>query len=221
MDNDCIKVAVMSKKSGGKSTLSLNLAVAAAKNGMIPIIIDVDQQANLAKWRARRENDDIAVVAAPQSLIKSTIKTACENGANFIIVDCPGHNDSAAVEAARETDLALIPVKPQIFHLETLPAMRDVVRIAGDKPTWVVINEINPVAHVHAEKLKKIISENYSFSVCPTHLSRLEIFATSADMGLSVIEQEPKGRAAKEVKNIFKFICKEANEIYSLGKEAA
>ncbi len=213
MSNSIIKIAIIAQKGGGgKSTISLNLAVAAAESGMTPVVIDIDQQANSAKWRGRRKLENVVVVAAPQSLIRETIKTACDNGADFIIVDCPGHNDGAAIEAARETDITLIPVKPQMFHLETLPAMRDLVRIAGDKPAWVIVNELHPAARTQAEQLKNIIADTYPFPVCPVHLSRLDVFANSADAGLSVLEQEPEGKAAEEIRRVYKFVCQQVEK---------
>jgi chromosome partitioning protein len=216
MSDDLIKVAVIAQKGGGgKTTLSLNLAVAAAEAGRTVVVIDIDQQANSAKWRRRRKLENVAVVSAPQSLIKETIKTAYDNGADFIILDCPGHNDGAATEAARAADITLIPVKPQMFHLETLPAMRDLVRIAGDNPAWVIINELHPAARTQAEQLKNIIADTYPFPVCPVHLSRLDVFANSADAGLSVLEQEPEGKAAEEIRRVYKFVCQKVEKLES------
>jgi Mrp family chromosome partitioning ATPase len=83
------------KGGGGKTTIAINLAVAAARQKLAAVIIDLDQQTNSTKWRARRRSDNVAVVAAPASRIKATIETAVTHGAQFIVIDSLGHNDNS------------------------------------------------------------------------------------------------------------------------------
>ena len=64
------------KGGGGKTTIAINLAVTAARQKLTPVIIDLDQQTNSAKWRDRRKPDNVAVVATPAGRIKATIETA-------------------------------------------------------------------------------------------------------------------------------------------------
>lgn len=200
------------KGGGGKTTLSTNLAVAAAAKKLSPVIIDVDQQTNSAKWRDRRKSENVAVVAAPPTRIKATYDVAINNGADIIIIDSPGHNDSAAIETVRVSDIVLLPVEAQMFHFDTLPAMRDLIRIGGDKPTFLVVNKLHPSASTQAEKLKKIIFETYGIPVCPVHFSRYDVYATAADIGSSPLEQEPDSRAAEEIKQIYKFVCEQVKK---------
>lgn len=199
------------KGGGGKTTIATNLAVAAAKHKLTTVIIDVDQQTNSAKWCDRRKAGNVAVVAAPPARIKATIETAFHHGAEFVVIDSPGHNDSAAIETVRASDVVLLPVEPQMFHFDTLPAMRDIIRIGGDKPTWLVVNKLHPSASVQAEKLKRIIYETYAIPVCPVHLSRYDIYATAADIGSAPLEQEVDSKAANEVRQLYKFINKQVH----------
>ena len=103
------KVAVIGvigqKGGGGKTTIAINLAVAAARHKLAAVIIDLDQQTNSAKWRDRRRSDNVAVVATPASRITATIETAVTHGAQFIVIDSPGHNDNAATKAVRGSNL--------------------------------------------------------------------------------------------------------------------
>jgi len=179
------------------------------------VIIDVDQQGNSAKWRDRRKSENVAVVATHPNRIKQTIDTAQKHGAEFIVIDSPGHNDSAVIETVRASDIVLLPVEAQMFHFDTLPAMRDLIRIGGGKPTWVVINKLHPAALVQAEKLKELLIDTYSIPVCPVHLSQYAVYATSSDVGLTTLEQEPKSKAAEEIRNLYKFICQQINNLRS------
>ncbi|HEY4330138.1 MAG TPA: ParA family protein [Phycisphaerae bacterium] len=210
MTEDMIVVGVIGQKGGGgKTTTSLGLAVAAAEDGKTVAVIDIDQQANAAKWRDRRPHNNVAVIGALQSRIKHTVETARAHGADYVIIDSPGHNDTAAMETVRAADLVLLPIEAQMFHLETLPAMRDLVRVAGDKPTWIFINKLHPAAFVQAEKLKAIVAQTYGMRVCSVHWSRLDVYATAADVGLTPLEQVRDGRAADEVRSLYRFTISE------------
>jgi chromosome partitioning protein len=214
MSDEMIIVGVIGQKGGGgKTTTSLALAVAAAEDGKAPVVIDLDQQANSAKWRDRRQHENVAVIGALQSRIKQTLATARAHGADFVVIDSPGHNDSAAMETVRASDIVILPVEAQMFHFETLPAMRDLIRVAGDKPTWVFINKLHPAASVQAEKLKKILADTYAMAVCPIHWSRLDVYGTSADVGLTPLEQAPDGKAADEIRSLYKFTCQQVNKL--------
>lgn len=113
------------------------------------------------------------------------------------------------METVRAADLVLLPVEAQMFHFETLPAMRDLVRVAGDKPTFLFINKLHPAASVQAAALKKILAETYGMAVCPVHWSRLDVYGTAADAGLTPLEQIPDGKAAAEIRGLYRFICQQ------------
>ncbi len=214
MSGEMMVVGVIGQKGGGgKTTTSLGLAVAAAEEGKASVVIDIDQQANSAKWRDRRQMDNVAVIGTLQSRIKQTLETARAHGADYVVIDSPGHNDSAAMETVRASDIVILPVEAQMFHFETLPAMRDLIRVAGDKPTWLFINKLHPAASVQAERLKKILAETYDMSVCPIHWSRLDVYATSADIGLTPIEEAPDGKAADEIRSLYKFTCQQISKL--------
>ena len=125
------------KGGGGKTTTCTALAVEAARVGLAALIIDLDPQANAANWKDRREADNPVVVAAPVSRLKPTLEAVRQHGAAFVVIDTPAKSDSAALDAARAAALVLIPVWPQIYHLETLPALKDLLRVAGEAPAYV------------------------------------------------------------------------------------
>jgi chromosome partitioning protein len=197
------------KGGGGKTTIGTGLAVEAAERGRATLVIDLDPQANAANWKDRRAADNPAVVAAPPSRLKPTLEAARANGADFVFIDTPAKNSEAGTEAARCADLVLIPVWPQIYHLETLPAMRDILRIGGDPLAFVVLNGLHPQATRGADEAKTMIADIYGFSVSPVHLCDRGIYADAPATGSSPQETESDGKAAAELERLFSFVLEQ------------
>lgn len=208
-----IVIAIVGQKGGtGKTTTAIGLAVAASKAGRAAVIIDLDPQANAANWKDRRKAENPAVVSAPPSRLKQTLETARTHGADFILIDTPGKSDTAAIEAARNADLVLVPAAPHIFHLETLSSLRDLLGVAGNKPAFVVLNTMHPQATKQAEDAKRLIADTFGFPVSPVHLCRRDIYAETQTTGLTPLEQQPEGKAAKELRQLYKFITRQVNK---------
>lgn len=201
-------ISIVGQKGGdGKTTLSIGLGVAAARDRLSVAIIDLDPQANATNWKDRREADNPAVISAQASRLKQTIQTAKEYGADLLLIDTPGRSDSAAVEAARVADLVLVPVRPQIFGLETLQGVRNLLRVAGDPLAYVVINGIHPQATKSVETTRKLIEDTFNLKVAPVHLCQRGSYAEAPTLGKTAQEQDPKGKAAEEIKHLYMFTC--------------
>ena len=194
------------KGGGGKTTIGTGLAVEAARSGLATLIIDLDPQANAANWKDRREADNPAVVAAPASRIRPTLEAARNHGAQFVVLDTPAKSDSAALDAARVADFVLIPVWPQIYHLETLPAIKDLLRVAGDAPAYVVLNALHPQATRQADEAKAMIADIYGLKVCHVHLCDRAVYADVPAVGKSAQEIDPHGKAADELARLYAFV---------------
>lgn len=201
------------KGGGGKTTTGTGLAVEAARADLAALVIDLDPQANAANWKDRREADNPAVVAAPVSRLRPTLEAARQHGAQFVVIDTPAKSDSAALDAARVADLVLIPVWPQIYHLETLPAIKDLLRIAGDVPAYVVLNALPPQATRQADEAKSMIAEIYGLPACPVHLCDRTIYADAPALGKGPQEVDPYGKAADELARLYTFVIQHSKGI--------
>ena len=211
-------LGLISQKGGpGKTTVAVNLAVAAAEQGLVAVVIDLDPQANAANWKDRRTPENPAVVSAPPGRVRQTLEAAEQHGADFVVIDSPGKADSTAIVAAQFADLVFVPVEAHMSNLETLPGVYGLLQATQNKtpPAFVLVNKIHPSATTQAETIKRMIGEIYPFAVCPRHLSQLDVYATTQDSGQSVLETEPKGRAADEIRQLYKFTI---SQTHKLGK---
>ena len=208
------KIAIIGQKGGdGKTTLTLGLAVAATEAEQSVAIIDLDPQANAANWKDRRVAENPAVISAQVSRLKQTIQTAQDYGADLVLIDTPGRSDSAAIEAARNADLVLIPVRPQIFGLETLKGVRDLLRVAGDPLAYVVINGIHPQVTKGVETTRTLIEDTFGLNVAPVHLCQRGSYAEAPTIGRSAQELDPAGKAADELRRLYMFTFELLNKV--------
>jgi chromosome partitioning protein len=207
-----LKISILGQKGGtGKTTTGIALAVAAANAGKAAVIIDLDPQANAANWKDRRATDNPAVVSAQSSRLKHAVQAAEEFGADFLLIDTPGKSDTAAIEAARIADLVLLPVRPQIFDLETLASMKDLLLVAGASPAYVILNGVHPQAHKQAEETKTMIMETFGFKVCPVHLCQRSSYGAAPASGKAPQEIDPGGKAADEIERLYMFVSQQVN----------
>ena len=218
MSESMFVLAVIGQKGGsGKTTLALNLAVAAAEDGLTAVIIDLDPQANATNWKDRRKSENPAVVSSPPGRLKQTLEAAASHGAQFVVIDNPGKADSGAINAAGFADLVYVPVGPQMFHLETLPGVYRLLQASENSPpAFIVLNGVHPSATIQAEKTKEMIGAAYPIPMCPHHMSHLDVYATSADAGLSPLELNAEGRAGLEITQLYKFTCAQSHKLEKL-----
>jgi chromosome partitioning protein len=219
MSESSFVLAIISQKGGpGKTTLAINLASAAAEHGRTAVIIDLDPQANAANWKDRRKAENPAVVSAPPSRLRQTLEAAEQHGADFVVIDSPGKADSSAIVAANYADLVYVPVEPHMSNLETLPGVHALLQATTDKtpPAFVIVNKLHPSATTQAANIKQMIGEAFpQIPVCHLHLSYLDLYATTQDSGQSVLEADPKGRAANEIQLLYKFTVSQSHKLES------
>ena len=137
-------VSVINRKGGsGKTTLALHIAVAFSQAQQNTAVIDLDPQASAANWGDRRAERVPVVRSAHASRLKHELRQIQDAGGDMVIVDTAPHADSAALEAAKASDLILIPCRPSYFDLEAMTNTLGLLRTTG-KPVWAVLNVVAP-----------------------------------------------------------------------------
>jgi chromosome partitioning protein len=206
-------ISILGQKGGtGKTTTALALAVAATHAGRSVAVIDLDPQTTATNWADRRKAEDgLTVVSCQVARLRFVLDAARNEGADLVIIDTPAKSSEAGIEASRAASVALVPVRPQIYDLETLPAIRDILRLAGDPSAFVLINSapIQGKRHLEAQG----IAESLGFAICPVVLYQRAAYGDAPTNGQTVTEYEPEGKAALEVEQLYKFTCQFLNQL--------
>jgi len=198
------KIAVIMEKGGvGKTTVALNLAVAAVQKGRKVAVIDIDQQATASKWTDRRTDEMPWVVPTLTARLPTAIKQAEAQGIDFLVIDTPPHSNTDAVEAARRVDLVLIPVEPHVFSLETLPKLADVLKLAGNPPALFIVNKAATQGTEGANAAEYIKAQG--FAVCPVVLHLRAAHRHATNVGKVAAEYEPGSKAGQEVLQLYMY----------------
>ena len=200
-------LALIAQKGGtGKTTLALSLAVAAEAAGKTTLIIDLDPQASACKWGDRRDAETPAVIDAQPSRLASALDKAAQAGVDLVIVDTPARIEQAAAEAAKAADLVIIPCKPSIYDLETLHTTIELVKSRAKRPPVVVLNAVPANGTRHEQAMQAIRA--MGIAVCPALIGQRVAFEYAAQLGQSASEYEPDGKAAAEIRHLYKSICR-------------
>ena len=200
-------IAILSQKGGaGKTTLAINLAVTAHSLKKQAAIIDLDPQASSANWHDSRDYNEPIVVSAQPSRLTQVLNAAEQAGAGFIFIDTAPHSESASLAAARAADLVLIPCRPAILDIRAISNTIDLVRLAGTQGA-VVLNCVPPRGTL-ANEANEAVS-TYGMPLAPVRIGQRAAFIHSLTLGQSAQEFEPKGKAAKEIAELYKWILKQ------------
>ena len=206
-------ISLVGQKGGtGKTTTVLGLAVAAARAGYDVAVIDIDPQATAANWKDRRKDENPPVVSAQASRLKQTLDAARAGGVQYAFIDTAGRSDDSALNAARAADLVLIPSRPNIVEVETLPQVSDLLRLPGNPPAFVLLNGIHPTAgRSTVSDVGDAIRSLFGLTVCPVHLCQRNAYAEAMTSGRVPQEVDPDGKAGDELNRLFEFVCEFVN----------
>ena len=215
MKNTIKIIAAVSEKGGvGKTTLLTNLATYYASQGESVLLCDLDPQKSAVTWGKVRES---RALEAPRIEIE-TPKTLTESlGAlhDRVLIDVAGSDGESLRAALLYADLIMIPSLVGGFSFLTASHTFDLVceaqmireKLKDSKPlkARLLLNGVRKNS-VGLRELRNHWSSNSPIPLLKTELSSLDDFWGAAQEGLGVVEMNPQGQAAKQVKALAKEI---------------
>ena len=129
---------------------------------------------------------------------------ARQNQANLVILDTPGNDLQIAEAACAAADLILIPCRPSPPDLVSIvPTVK--MALASGKPAFVLLNAAPVQGSETAEATVAI--QRAGMAVCPVILHSRKAFVSRFHEGMSALDVDPKGKAARELEALFEWTC--------------
>jgi chromosome partitioning protein len=207
-------LAVLNQKGGvGKTTLATHIAMRLSELKNRVLLIDADQQGSSLDWKAARGDEPaFTVVGIPKDSIHREI-TALSKDYNWIVIDGPPRISTVAKSAIAASDMVLIPVQPSPYDVW---AAKDIVDLIVE--VRVLKEDLKAAFTVNRKIVGTAIGRDVSsaladfpIEVLKSFISQRVSFAESAASGRTVLELEPKGSAAKEVRGLVAEIMEHLN----------
>jgi chromosome partitioning protein len=205
-----ITIVVASSKGGaGKSTLSVHLSVAAWLVGERVLLLDADPQGSSFAWSQAREADGPTVRAVEPSEVQSALRKAASEGYGVVFIDTQPRAAASLTNIARGADLAVLPVRPTPFDLDTSKPTARIVAAAG-VPFAFVLNACKPRSPDIALS-REVLAE--VGSVFEETIGDRTVYARSLQTGRSCQEYEPTSDAAREIARLWSEIARRTDVV--------
>ena len=197
-------LALASQKGGsGKTTLSGHIAVQAQLAGAGPVVlIDIDPQGSLAEWWNERESDLPAFAQTTVARLQSDLEILRQQGFKLAVIDTPPAITMAIQSVISVAELIIVPTRPSPHDLRAVGATVDLCERAG-KPLIFVVNAATPKAKITSEAAVALSQHG---TVAPITLHHRTDYAASMIDGRTVMEVDPQGRSAEEVRQLWSYI---------------
>jgi chromosome partitioning protein len=194
-------IAILMQKGGsGKTTTAINLAVAFALADRSTVLLDLDPQASACRIADGRGDAGPVVQDCAHARLAQTMEAAADAGAEICILDTPPKAENASLAAARAADLVIVPVQPARLDLDALKETADILALAKT-PALVVISRAPPMPNSKVEaQTRQVVGEGYGLITAATVLHNRIAYQHAMTMGQGVLEYEPKGTAADEIR---------------------
>ena len=96
-----------------------------------------------------------------------------------------------------------MPFQPQLYDIETLGSLKDVLTLAGNPPAAVFVNRAPIQGKRHTETLEAAAAQG--FTVCPVVIFARAAHGDAGNIGQTAAEYEPDSKAAQEIAELYAY----------------
>jgi chromosome partitioning protein len=203
-------IMVASPKGGvGKTSLSMNLLVAAARADLRVVGVDFDPQRNLEKWQLRRRRQEAVV---PIEVVPADLDDWYEILAHFrdqdlVVLDTPPSVEDHMVPIRKLTeraDLVLVPTGYGPLDLDSVtPWMAALVR--DGRSAAFCLNRVNRRTRAFRAAQQRLVKHG---RLCPVEIPQLEEILTCTASGLTVLDAD-KAKGIEDIEAVWDFVQRE------------
>lgn len=198
------KIVVLAQKGGsGKTTLAIHLAVAAGEAGERVCLIDTDPQGSSYTWAEQRQAKTPLVASASPAELPDVFSEATKIGATFAVIDTAPHATADATMPVSMADFVLIPCRPTVLDIAAASRTVSIVN-AAQKPAAFILSQC-PSRALEIPEVRRALSR-YSLPIIPVMIGFRASYARALASGRAVTEFEGEGKAAQEIRILYKWI---------------
>lgn len=199
-------LAVISRKGGaGKTTLSINLALASHVAGWRTMLADIDPQRSASDSLRARTAPGPTVAEINAGKLFQTRSQAIHDTYDVMLIDTPAAPDADVAVAVNYADLCVLVCRPTFLDIAAAARSAEMIRRLG-KAGLIVLSQapakrggLEPVGVRKAIEALRFCG----LPVAPVGLRSRAIYQQSVAHGRSVGEWDPANPAAQEVERLW------------------
>lgn len=206
-------IAVLNQKGGsGKTTIATHLARALQLSGADVLLVDSDPQGSARDWAAVREDQPVPVVGIDRPTIDRDLKSVARK--DFVVIDGAPQTADLAVSAIKVATFVLIPVQPSPYDIWATADLVELVKqrieiTNGKLQVAFVVSRAIKNTKIGAEVIEAL--NDYGLPILRTRITQRVSYPSTAANGTTVLDDDPKGDAANEIRLLIEEIKQKLN----------
>ena len=195
-------IAVLNQKGGaGKTTIATHLARALQLDGADVLLVDSDPQGSARDWAAVQDDNPVTVVGIDRPTIDRDLKNVARK--DFVVIDGAPQAADLAVSAIKAADFVLIPVQPSPYDIWATADLVELVKqrievTDGKLQAAFVVSRAIKGTRIGGEVAEALAG--YELPILDARITQRVSYPGTAAAGTTVLESEPDGDAAAEVR---------------------
>ena len=199
-------VAVLNQKGGsGKTTIATHLARAYQLEGKDILLVDSDPQGSARDWAAVREDQPVPVIGIDRPTIERDLKSVAQK--DLVVIDGAPQAAELAVSAIKAADFILIPVQPSPYDIWAAADLVELIKTRIEVTDGRLAAAFVVSRAIKGTKLGTEVTDallGYGLPVLEARITQRVSFPTTAAEGTTVLDTEPTGDAAHEIRRLAK-----------------
>lgn len=202
----------------GKTTLSVNIAIARAITGRKVWLVDGDRQGTSQTSIAVRDQAaQMPAIACSSYHDGATLRTQVKHQSSLyddVIIDAGGRDSTALRAALALSDVLLVPFQPRSYDVWALGDIAELIdeahSVRDGLKVYAVLNLADPAGRGkdNAEAAEKVESHK-QFTYIDTPISKRKAFSNASSLGFCVHEMKDKDvKAINELDSLIASVFK-------------
>ena len=187
-------ISILNQKGGsGKTTLTINLAIALLNDNYKVLIVDSDPQGSIRDWDSANDKNIITVIALDTAKSISNIKSMA-NSYDFVLIDGAPQLSKHTAAAINVSNIILIPVQPSPFDVWATKSLVD-----GVEQSLAIGHKVNPyfvisraIINTKLATEAKTAIKDYNIPVFSNYTCNRVSYSETAAVGQTVFNSKDK-----------------------------